>query len=68
MPPKKKTKKPQLAGLNSFTPFALLVSVRGGGGGGRAVAQSVERATPGEVVRGSIPAPLLTGWVGVSIM
>ena len=63
---KKKKKKTQLAGLNSFTPLGLLVSVRGGGGG--AVAQSVERATPGEVVRGSIPAPLLTGWVGVSIM
>ena len=29
---------------------------RGGGGGGGAVAQSVERATPGEEVSGSIPA------------
>ena len=28
----------------------------GGGGGGGAVAQSVERATPGEDVPGSIPA------------
>ena len=35
------------------------------------VAQSVERATPGEEVPGSIPAvgrPPPTGWVGVSIM
>ena len=39
-------------------------------GGGGAVAQSVERATPGEEVLDSIPAdrPLPTGWVGVSIM
>ena len=29
---------------------------RGGGGGGGAVAQSVERATPGQEVPGSIPA------------
>ena len=45
--------------------------VCGGGGGGGAIAQSVERATPGEEVPGSIPAvgrPLFTGWVGVSIM
>ena len=36
-----------------------------------AVAQSVERATPGQEIPGSIPAvgrPLPTGWVGVSIM
>ena len=42
-----------------------------GGGGGGGVAQSVERATPGEEVPGSIPdcgRPLPTGWVGVSIM
>ena len=32
-----------------------LHQTRGGGGGGR-VAQSVERATPGEEVPGSIPA------------
>ena len=34
------------------------------------MAQSVERATPGEEVPGSIPAvaTLVTGWVGVSIM
>ena len=36
----------------------------GGGGGGGAVAQSVERATPGEEVPGLIPA----GWVGISVM
>ena len=38
---------------------------------GGAVAQSVERATPGEEVPGSIPVVghrLPTGWVGVSIM
>ena len=42
---------------------------RGGGGGGGAVAQSVERATPGEEVPGSIPAvaarSLLVGSVSV---
>ena len=41
----------------------------GGGGGGGAVAQSVERATPGEEVPGSIPAvaarSLLVGSVSV---
>ena len=41
----------------------------GGGGGGRVVAQSVERATPGEEVPGSIPAgaarSLLVGSVSV---
>ena len=38
---------------------------------GDAVAQSVERSTPGEEVPGSIRAVAaspLTGWVGVSIM
>ena len=38
---------------------------------GGAVAQSVERATPGEEVPGSIPAVAdgsLLGWVGVSKM
>ena len=50
----------------------LPTNERGGGwGGGGAVAQSVERATPGEEVPGSIPAvaarPLLVGWVGVSM-
>ena len=37
---------------------------------GGAVAQSVERATPGQEVPGSIPAVAArpTGWVGVSIM
>ena len=38
---------------------------------GGAVAQSVERSTPGEEVPGSIltvGCPLPTGWVGVSIM
>ena len=46
----------------------IYILVRGGGG---AVAQSVERSTPGEEIPGSIPAvaaPLPTGWVGVSIM
>ena len=41
----------------------------GGGGGGGAVAQSVERSTPGEEVSGSIPAvaarSLLVGSVSV---
>ena len=40
-----------------------------GGGGGGGVTQSVERATPGEEVLGSIPAvavrSLLVGWVSV---
>ena len=38
---------------------------------GGAVAQSVERAAPGEEVPGSIPAVAVrssTGWVGVSVM
>ena len=38
---------------------------------GGAVAQKVERATPGENILGSIPAvtaPLPSGWVSVSIM
>ena len=45
----------------------IYILVRGGG----AVAQSVERSTPGEEIPGSIPAvaaPLPTGWVDVSIM
>ena len=41
----------------------------GGGGGGSAVAQSIERATPGEEVPGSIPIvaarSLLVGSVSV---
>ena len=44
---------------------------KGGGGGGDAVAQSVERATPGKRVLGFDPRcghPLPTVWVGVSIM
>ena len=40
------------------------------GGGGGAVAQSKEHATPDESVVGSIAVvhPLPTGWVGVRIM
>ena len=49
--------------------LSLLTVVRGGGGGGGEVAQSVERATPGEEVPGSIPAvaarSLLVGSVSV---
>ena len=44
-------------------------SLKLGGGGGGAVAQSVERATPGQEVPGSIPAvaarSLLVGSVSV---
>ena len=54
---------------HSSKPFGQPVSppLRVGG----AVAQSVECATPGEEVSGSIPAVSacsLSGWVGVSIM
>ena len=49
--------------------FTVFFVGAGGGGGGGAVAQSVERATPGEEVPGSIPAvaarSLLVGSVSV---
>ena len=52
---------------SSAPPLLLLLLLIGGGGGG--VAQSVERATPGEDVPGSIPAvaarSLLVGSVSV---
>ena len=50
--------------------FQRLRTCTGGGGGGGEIAQSVERATPGEDVPGSIRCghPLPTGSVGVSIM
>ena len=51
----------QLCPLQFMKPISKLVLCAGGGG---AVAQSVERATPGQEVPGSLP----TGWVGVSIM
>ena len=49
----------------------LPVCLGGGGGGGGEIAQSVERATPGEEDLGfdfRCGRPLPTGWVGVSIM
>ena len=52
-----------IANFSACPSFCLLVCVGG------AVAQSVERATPGEEVPGSIPASaarsLLAGWVSV---
>ena len=47
----------------------MFISIKAGGGGGGAIAQSVERATPGEEVPGSIPdvaaRSLLVGSVSV---
>ena len=57
--------------MDSRNMYILSFCCGGGGGGGErgAVAQSVERATPGEEVPGSIPAvatrALLVGLVSV---
>ena len=57
--------------MHNALPSSFLPSGKRGGGGGEreAVAQSVERATPGEEVPGSIPAAatrsLLVGSVSV---
>ena len=53
--------------MQAMPAFPAILPSHGGGGGG--VAQSVERATPGEEVPGSIPAvaarSLLVGLVSV---
>ena len=58
-----------MLGLTWFILFSISVSGGGGGGRGGSVAQSLERATPGEEVPGSIPAvaahSLLVGSVSV---
>ena len=55
--------------MHNALPSSFLPSGKKGGGGREAVAQSVERATPGEEVPGSIPAAatrsLLVGSVSV---